>query len=243
MFKKLITGGCSCSFVNSGYRHRTWPVFLAEQLGLEDHHTSSAMVAQGNGMISRGVLHDIAEALKTHQPEELLVGISWSGPNRHEFFASTVPERLNKKDGWWVNPVKFNKNGWGSWALLNPHWDNILCETFYKNFHDDAGSAILTCEHVLRTQWFLQLHKIPYFMFNFTQEVFADRFRDHEDVKPLLEQIDFTKFLPVNGIYEWARDCTDTDFDADDICHPTSVQNQEFVDKIVMPFLTDHKYV
>ena len=42
------------------------------------------MGSQGNGMIARKAIWAVHEQLKTTPPEQLLVGIMWSGPSRSE---------------------------------------------------------------------------------------------------------------------------------------------------------------
>ena len=82
--KCLITAGCSYSQVPN--RDVTWPVHLNEYLKPEKVYYLGQGAA-GNGIISRKVIHALTEALKTYRPEEILVGIMWSGFNRRDIYS------------------------------------------------------------------------------------------------------------------------------------------------------------
>ena len=106
MSKLLITSGCSfseCITVNAG--KGTWPNHLAKMLP-DYKHVSYAMGSQGNGLISRGIIYGVCEALKTHSPNEILVGVMWSGSSRHDYRCHNLNdlEFLQNK----VTPRKFN---------------------------------------------------------------------------------------------------------------------------------------
>ena len=80
--KLLITSGCS--FSEAINHDITWPVHLTQYLNCEAVHLGRG--SAGNGIISRTIVHAVITALKSYKPEELLVGIMWSGYSRHEFF-------------------------------------------------------------------------------------------------------------------------------------------------------------
>ena len=85
MKKILNTSGCSFSeCVTYIAGNGTWPRHLAKTL--EEHeHVSYAMGSQGNGLISRSIIYGVTKALQTYKPEDILVGVMWSGSNRHDF--------------------------------------------------------------------------------------------------------------------------------------------------------------
>jgi len=107
--KVLVTAGCSFSeCVNYDVNHleenKTWPIFLRENLQAEHH--SAAMGSQGNGLISRRTQYRVHELLKTHAPEDILVGVMWSGRDRFEFFFEQPIEFTTNIDGWIENPTR-----------------------------------------------------------------------------------------------------------------------------------------
>lgn len=236
--KHLITGGCSYSFVNTAYAHKTWAYWLEKDLGLNGSAEHTGLPAQGNGLISRRIIHALLKTLKHVNAEDLLVGIMWSGSNRHEVFLHDPPG--NCPDQSWENPTKFVKEGRGRWFLLNHHWDWDYSQNYYRYYHDRVGSLILTLEHILRVQWFLNLHKIKYFMCPFTLETLPPDLISHSDVVHLYDAIDFQKWLPVQGAYEWARDFSGIPFNDDDLSHLNSEQNLIFLNQVIKPFIKDN---
>ena len=236
--KQLITGGCSFSECPSPWVD-TWPKHLARSLP-EYTHESTGMSCQGNGLISRRIIYQVTEALKTHNADNLLVGIMWSGPSRHDLYLQHAPTMI-KEDGFVENPTRFIPGGTGSWTIINHGWKMPIAQDYYRNFHDMIGQYIYTNEHILRVQWFLKLHNIRYFMGTYTNEVF--RKTDYMDVKHLYDQIDFNHFLPVSGEYEWCRDSSGLEFPINGDRHPSSEQHKLFTDQVILPFLKEKQYI
>lgn len=185
----FISAGCSYSEVPN--TDVTWPVHVQKALGLEDSNTDHTGVgAVGNLFISRKVIYHVTEALKTHKPEDLLVGIMWSGCDRHSFImqgneglynkatkscmSDNYEELLKEKKEdyrlFFNNPLgiadEFNHH------TLNCHWGDELTVTYYNNFVDPLGSLVQTCENILRTEWFLKKHNIKYFMTEYDFDTF-----------------------------------------------------------------------
>jgi len=233
---KLVTGGCSFT---DYYQGNKWPVYLAQDIDAELVNT--ALVSQGNGLISRRIIYHVGELLKTHSANDLLVGIMWSGPDRHDFYHASAPTP-NAQDGWKQNPTRLAPNTNQAWHILNHHWTTDLDRTYYGKFHDDTGSLIYTFEHILRVQWFLKLHQVPYFMTTFNSAVLPYRGRTHVDLRHLYEQIDLGQFLPVDGQYEWSQRSGLPFNNATDV-HPTEQHNQKFVADVIVPFLKMKEYI
>jgi hypothetical protein len=242
-YQLFITGGCSASFTHPTYRHRSWPVQVVQQLGCE--HLDTALPSQGNGMISRRIMHAVEQALKSRSATDILVGIFWSGSDRHEFYhEQSVKEFVDQIH--WGNPTSLRPyDQWDKtnnhWVLINPHHVNTYSETYYRVFHDSIDSQIKTCEHILRTQWYLEKHNVRYFMSTYTQETFSRL--NHPEVTWLYDQINHDVFLPVKGIYEWSVDSSGLEFENDDLWHPSTAQNQLFTEKVIWPFLKEKHYV
>lgn len=241
--KLLISSGCSFSECISTHID-TWPRHLARALP-DYKHISGAMGSQGNGLISRSIIYHVSRALIAIPPEDILVGIAWSGPDRHDFYSDgDLPSYLGpNKDGWMENPTRFNKSAQRKWVILNHNWTNKFAKDYYSTFHSDIGSMIYTLEHMLRVQWFLTLKNIKYFMTTYTSEVFSESCKDHPDLKSLYEQIDFDNFLPIKGIYEWCRDYSNLSFLSPGDFHPSPEQHKLFTEQVILPFLKEKEYI
>jgi|688.fasta_scaffold478225_2 hypothetical protein len=236
--KILISSGCS--FTDTEW-DKTWPVHLAEYFPNAERK-EVGLGSSGNGLISRKVIYEVTEALKKYKPEEILVGVMWSSRDRSEFYTHDEL-KFDNSDGWRQNPTNFILGTNKSWNLLHWGWKNEYSKLYYSTFHDNIGSLIYTYEHVLRTQWFLKLNKIPYFMSNITEELFNNGISGAPDVIHLHDQIDKLHFLPVLGEHEWARDHSGLEFRDWDGWHPSPEQHKLFVEKIIVPFLQEKNYI
>lgn len=263
MTKLLLTSGCSFSECTNSYIG-TWPRHLYRSLRPHEYseHRSSAMGSQGNGLISRGIIYQVTEALKTHQPGDILVGVMWSGGDRHDFRCTDpnllgfVTKQIN--NGWMKNPTGFVKNTEPHWVILNQHWafdGNPEAETHYRLFHDDIGASIYSIEHVLRTQWFLQSHGIPYFFSDYIDNNLGSiKNLQHTEVKYLYDQIDRGQYLPVTSEYSWvlrhainASELKPLPNNGPTwvrgVQHPTTEHHKEFTDQVIMPWLQLKEYL
>ena len=124
--KILVTSGCSFSEcinydVHGNNDNKTWPIYLREQLPGAEHY-SEAMGSQGNGLIVRRVQYRLHELLKTHRPEDILVGIMWTGRDRFEFYFEQPIQFTTNIYGWIENPTRVADDAPGGWVILNPHW-------------------------------------------------------------------------------------------------------------------------
>lgn len=237
--KILLTGGCSFSECISTHID-TWPRHLEKNLPTYEH-ISTGMGSQGNGLISRRIIYNLTQLIKKINSENILVGIMWSGPNRHDFYSSQ--DYVLDKDTGMENPTRFVKDATGSWTIINQCWRNELSLQYYGNFYDHIGSLIYTYEHILRVQWFLKLHNIKYFMTTYTNEVFPTDQITNNNVQHLYEQINFDQFLPVQGEYEWCRDYSGLEFPVKGDNHPSTQQHQRFTKQVILPFLQQKDYV
>lgn len=242
MSKILITGGCSFSECISTFID-TWPRHLARSIP-EYTHIPTGMGSQGNGLISRKVIYAVSQALKTERPEDILVGVMWSGINRHEKYSSYhLTEFEQNKNNWQRNPTRVVENSNDNWYVFNHHWDIPIVKNYYRNYYDDVGAMIASIEHILKVQWFLKNNNIKYFMSTYTDEVLTNKFVNHIDVKYLYDMIDMDKFLPVSSEYAWCRDSSSFDFLNKGDPHPSTEQHGEFTEKVILPFLTQRQFV
>ena len=233
--KTLITSGCSFSECIS--HAGTWPKHLSNILP-EYQHISTAMGSQGNGLISRRIIYQVTETLKHTAAEDILVGIMWSGPDRHDFY-QLGNKQFDNQDGWMENPTRFVPNGQGAWTILSSGWRMPESANYFVNFHDFVGQYIYTLEHMLRTQWFLQSKSIRYFMSTYTSAVLPEIAKTHNDSRYLYELLDTNMFLPVSGEYEWCRDHSGLPFPESTDPHPGVEQHQAFVNQIILPHLKE----
>jgi len=225
MKTKLITGGCSFSLTSQNIKdhHPTWPDFLAQELDAD--LTSKAMGSQGNGLISRGVIYEVSQRL--HEADEMLVAIMWSGTDRHEIYTSEP--LFENIDMWAENPTGFVNSRNKNWQILNPHWMTEKSDIYYHKLHHATFGYINTMEHILRTQWLLQKYNINYFMTSF-MDIFKDMPRTKE-LTHLYALVDWEKFLPIRGMYEWCDGCEGTGD------HPSVEQHERFVKEVINEYL------
>ncbi len=224
----LLTSGCSFSECISSHID-TWPRHLARLLPTHKH-ISKAMGSQGNGLISRSIVYECSRT----KHNELLVGIMWSGPDRHDFYNTRVHYERNI-DWWMDNPTGFVKGQPPSWVICNVHWQNEQSKNYYKNFHDNTGAYISTLEHLLLAQMYLKTNNIKYFMTTYMDEVLPKFLIKNPHTEHLYKQIDFDNFLPVSSMYEWCDKSSGLPFPKKDISHPSTEQHKAFVDKVVWP--------
>jgi len=310
---KVLTFGCSYSqvpVVTDKPDDWTWPLFLDKSLtGMPiETENHQGLGASGNDVISRRTIYYVTEALKTSKPEDLLVGIMWSGCDRHslvlreskrhyerlnilpDFLAEDAPtyedfvnkwfesECTNKgeltlREHWLLmkqyynNPHRIASKEFNH-ITLNNHWTDHLTTTYYENFVDPLSSVLKTVENILRTQWFLKQHNIKYFMCAYDVDTFiyfgvprqnkplySDdcpalslgaqddwhslpyNYLEHPEIKYLYEMIDKDHWLPVDSLGEWCNHVSEFDFPSSTDPHPGWEQHQDFVNKVILPFL------
>lgn len=264
MSKLLITSGCSFSECLSDPDYLvTWPKHLYESLKPHGftNHVSKAMGSQGNGLISRGIIYSVIKALETHKPEDILVGVMWSGSSRHEYRCtdkSVLSFGDLNQDGWIENPTNFVDDAEKNWVILNHGWENKEAQTYYKHFHSFAGDMIYSIEHILRTQLFLKSKNINYFFTNYVDNNIVD-FNDpsyinnKKEIDYLYNEIDFDNYLPVSSEHRWLYENSESkeEYKQDHFwngawsawTHPKTKQHKEFVDKIIYPYLLSKGYI
>ena len=253
--RKLITSGCS--FTEPPY---TWPTFLAEELyTLNTDYKwdlyNVGLGSQGNGLIRKKLIYQIEKLIKTHDPSDMFVGVMWSGVDRHHFRHSDSNLLNNEPyDGWSRNPTSVTPNN-NNWYIINSHWESKHAKQWYKYFHDNTNSVIMTLEDIHYTQLYLENYGIPYFMTTYMDifgnlgklhELFNDEIAEdilnHPDVTYLYESINWNSFLDVGGCLEWLYENHPTN-GLPDINgwykHPTQDGHQLFTQEVIVPHLKD----
>jgi len=230
----FVTSGCSFS-----ERPGNWHTLLHERLGRSIRHSPLGMSSQGNGLVSRRLIHYCQYLMdRGIAPDEIFVAVMWSGPDRHDYYTRSDPGFSGNTHGWSRNPVQFVDGGEGAWVIFNPLWTMHNCETWYRHFHDDVGAVISTLEHVLRTQWYLKNLGIRYVMSTYMNTVLPDWCAEHPDTAHLWHMLDHGSFVPVSGMWEWCRDATDIEFRAGDY-HPVPEHHKAFVEQVMWPFVKE----
>ena len=258
MSKKLITAGCS--FTVNAKDGPAWPTYLKQSLEPYNYHDfiNNALSSAGNGLISRKAIYQVTEELKTRPPEDLLVGIIWSGSSRYDYRLSNTEilnfKRDNTHNGWVENPTSIALKGSKHWVVLNHHWadpkwhpekkSNIEAETYYRYFFDEVGATIYTLEHMLRVQWFLKSKNIKYFCGFFKNEAINSSHFDHPEVSYLFNELDQTTFLPGTSMYNWVEKNSKSDFKlSPQHDHPRTFQHKEYAEQVILPFLKEKYYI
>lgn len=236
--KVFLASGCSFTF-----EPWNWPTYVAETMNWD--LLNVGMASTGNGLISKKIIYNIGKLLEIKKPEDIVVGIMWSGFDRHEFYVDhhMSMENIN---GWVQNPTSI-LNGNNNWVITNIHWKNTHAKIWYENLHTNVGAMITTIENILRTQWFLEKHNIKYFMSSYL-DIFnysgANHIVNHPEVKYLFDMIDFSKFLPVEGCHEWVKKHYEKTggFNPPNGngvigIHPTPFGHQRFSEEVIIPFI------
>jgi hypothetical protein len=197
----------------------------------------------GNGMISRRLIAEVSRQLDSGISEkDILVGVMWSGPDRHEIY-SKIKLFDKNEDGWEINPIAVAKGISSNWHIINHHWRNPVAVTYYKNFWDKTLHTVYTLEHILRVQWFLKSINVSYFMSTFNDSVLeADRINDIEAYH-LYKLIDFDHFLPVSSELAWCQTNQKQFADPNGDHHPSTLQHKAFTEEVIIPFLTNKKFI
>ena len=243
--KCLITAGCSFSQVPND--DVTWPVHLNEALNPEKVYYLGQGAA-GNGIISRKLVYTLTECLKTYSSDEILVGVMWSGFERRDLFSynkePTTIINVGFTDDEYRNPCAVVKNNF--YNIISQEWNDELTQNFNLVYREE-DSLMITLEHILRVQWLCKLHGVKYFMTEYDYNVFASYelaiknklvlVNTSEDLKFLYNQIDFSHWLPIENMYAYARFESQYDFARPPDNHPSTEQNKEMVEKVLLPFL------
>lgn len=134
-----------------------------------------AEMASGNALISRNLVHKISETLKTTDPNNIMVMVMWSNPNRFEHFINKndldFSEYCNLlKDGSHLTNMiltgKLNTThpdsnwvksggGFGIWKTDSKIIDDNF-QYYFDHFHNEEYQMMQSVENMLRVQWFCE---------------------------------------------------------------------------------------
>ena len=193
----------------------------------------------GNTLIARRAIVKLEQLLSSYKPEDILVGIMWSGPDRiHKFNGEGV--QLENTSRWVENPTSLWPNGDKVWEIGNVHWDTDFCVNYYKHTHTPEDSLMNTIDNILLVQKYLQVLGIDYFMSSYLK-LFSNLKEVHSDVQKYSMLIDYTKFADIEGCGEW---CLANQKDSEYIPtglkyieHPYSEGYKAYAENILVPFI------
>lgn len=248
-FKHIITSGCSFTDVRNNHN---WPLHLSESYEIKGNHVG--LGSQGNGLIARKAVYAVQQALQQgYRPEEILVGIMWSGADRHDIYFENLSSQLENTDGWIDNPTHVVNNDSGGWLIMNHHWTEKVNKIYYSHIHDSVNQRVLTLEKILWVQNYFDNLGVKYFMTDFMTDQYMERDNVNPNIVWLQQLVDKSKWLPVKSMHEWCYEYwTDDDFALLNITlsdgkqiqirdfHPNSDMNKKFVKEIVLPFIKEN---
>jgi len=238
--KLIISAGCSFTQVPNTFEN--WPKHLSSELNIEPLYLGQG--AAGNGIIANKLICNVEKSLLQYNSHEILVGVMWSGPDRHEIYHTDYFPH-NKFGGVedYRNPLRISKDHKDyNWYLLQSNFDDISSKLWYAHFHDDIGAIISTIKNILLVQWYLTCKNIKYFMTTYAPQTLPNEIISLEDVQSFYNLIDLTKFLPVNNALDWMMNCGKWHKNEED-GHPPTEANIEFVNKIIIPHLKNVGYI
>jgi len=240
--KYLVTAGCSFSkpgdyTLGTSTQPDTWTEWLSSIFSpKKSYHLGVS--SNGQELISRKLIHTVQKLLdKGINSNDILVGIMWSTEDRRQFY---IPNGDDRKYLLEPNPSPSNPHHWpkedqyGTWHLQNVGFVNKFAENYYRNFYDTTHSIVNSYEHVLRTQWFLKLHNIKYFMSTINDYAFEGEWENPAQIDYLKNMVDWNKFLPpqlpwvIDNTPQWCRH---------EFFHPNHRQHELYVKQVILPYL------
>jgi hypothetical protein len=236
--KLLVTSGCS--FTDPSF---AWPNQLSKKLDFKLENV--AVPSQGNGLISRKLLHILENHPITYPSEDILVGVMWSGVNRFERIIDSGDNYVGPPYLQY-NPTSIIKPTQNRWRIMSHEWiKSEDCSLYYGVIHNEISSMVQTLEHILRVQWYLETCNIKYFMSTFMDIFSNENIMNHPEVNYLYEMIDFSKFLPIKGFYEWNKEHYSVE-GFDDLqldWHPNEFGNVKLIEEIILPHLIKNNII
>jgi len=238
--KILLASGCSFTF-----EPWNWPTFVCNEMNY--NLLNVGMASTGNGLIGKKVIHNVDKLLKSHNPEDIIVGVMWSGIDRNDFHTDDS-RTISNINGWIENPTHV-VDGRKNWIITNFRWDIPHAKLWYEHFHTHIGATIQTIQNILMVQWYLERNKVNYFMSTYI-DIFhkngIDGIIDNPEVKYLYDMVDFSKFLPIDGCHEWVKEhYNNQGFNAPDQngytgIHPTEFGHKKFAEEVIVPYLKNN---
>jgi hypothetical protein len=254
----IAAGG---EFVND---KNSWQHICKEKLNYELHDLTEVKIS--NAIISRKIIYKVNELIKTHKTEDIIVGIVWTIPMIHERYISNGKndDYMGKSETGFTSVVDNVKN----WRILNH--DSISssedCELYFKIIYNKLQSYVLSLEHILRTQWFLNKLGIKYFMTSYVdifhyeknflkmydfskltdykRECYRLNILGYNEVTYLHGMIDTRQFLPIYSMLDWLQEnCADNGFKDSEKLIPNGFGHEKFATEVIIPYLKEKNII
>lgn len=263
--KILVTSGCSFSDTQHWTVHKTWPIHLQRSLGVENLY-NEARGGQSNDLIGVRTIYRINKLLRDNKPEDIFVGIMWTGTDRRAFYLDKDHDEKTDKD--WIDSHSWiDEDGEGVWKPLNiahafeDHTKSTSMERiYYNNIHTINGATSDTLHMINYVQNYLQRLGIRYFMttswnifddmvtfnepyYRGQPEIYGDKTLsvsprlNQNDLKWIRDLIDWNKFIPTEGMWEWLQSTYPSRDPHQNSHHPTEEENKLFTEKMIAPFI------
>ena len=248
--KTLLVNGCSFTECEQSVNN-AWPNIVSKQMNTKLVNIAAAM--NGNSFISKQLINVIS--LDYMDEKDLVVGVMWSTVNRKDILISREETSKWNEITSTVNDVKSadipslgkghtfvrNENEWkdvksfwlksggGYWGNSKKFWPN-----WYKDYYTFEGMFWETLENILRTQWFLEKYKIPYFMTS-VNDLFTEGLSKYDEPKHLYNLIDMDKFCLYDGTKGMYEHNIENNIPFDKTKHPTREGHEAFCEDVIIP--------
>jgi hypothetical protein len=233
-----------------------WQNICKEKLNFNFHDLTETKIS--NALISRKLIYKVNELIKSNNPNDIIVGIMWTAPDIHERYVSSDKDYIFlEKSKIKLKSVVDNLKNWRvlNYELIQSSKD---CELYYKIFYNKLQSYVLSFEHVLRTQWYLNKLGIKYFMttqldflYNIKNYIQICDFKklnlntnynyeilSYSEIQYLYNMLNMNNFLPVKGMIEWVQEnYSNEGFKDSENLILNSFGNEKFITEIILPFL------
>lgn len=253
--KFFVSAGCSFSAVPYFDGHISWPKYLATNIFKHAQRKHIYKMGCGNGLISKSLIYELSNALKTIKGKDMFVGIMWSDSNRLEaYFSKTTSLNYNYIDGGpgYQNPQNiktFDEHNSieendldRNYYMINPSFDDSISKNYYNNFFDDIGSKIQSLENILRVQWFLKLHEIPYVFMSMNDNVLPNESeKNYLNIGHLFDMLDLKNYIK-KDLMSFSNE-SNLPFHPIDNMHPSGTQHAQFCEKIIVPHLVNKGFI
>lgn len=247
--KKIITGGCSFT------EGDTWSMCL--ELYCKENYQdivfyNAALTAQGQELIQKKVTHNLIESLKFFDPTELAVVVMWSGIERKCFYVNNPYVISNDLKNVWTDsraPVcnlnnKSNPNA--AWYTCN--WNDLLSEQYTNNIvkthfslvEDSAYAVHISLENIIFLQNLCKVHNVKFHQMFYMDYPLEDieSYKDHEIVKYLYDQFDYTSLVDKKSIFTYLKELNDDELYFRKDYHPSVEGHKQWFEQVLLPQLT-----
>ena len=169
MNKILVTSGCS--FTENSGLGEAWPSQL-NKIGKFTQFYNEGQAAQSNKLIKLRAQYRISELLKIYKPEEITVGIMWTGFDRTAIFTADqytidfVDNSAATVDRDFLKPFNFIENARYKWVpLVHDHLSaDHLHRPYYSKVYNNKQAILELFMYISDMQNYLERVGVNYFM-------------------------------------------------------------------------------